>query len=312
MYGGLKIFAGRSHPELARRICEHLDSPLGASDVVRFSNDNLKVRIDENVRGCDVFVLQTAAPPVNDHLVELLIYIDALRHASASRITAVLPHMPYTRSDKKDEPRISITARLMADLLESAGADRVLTMDLHAPQIQGFFRIPVDHLLAEPILADYLREHGTDDTVLVSGDVGGAKDVGRFASRLHLPMAVIDKRRVDDNEKPYPTHVIGDVDGKQAIIVDDEVATGGTLVSAAGFLREHGARRVSAAFTHPILAGDAVSKLDASPLDELVFTDTLPLQGKHSDKFRLLSVSQLFAQAIRRIHDGNSVSSLFR
>lgn len=310
--GALKIFAGRSHPALAARICEILDVPLGQSGVVKFSNENLMVRIDENVRGGDVFVLQTAAPPVNEGLVELLITIDALKHASAGRITAVIPYMPYVRSDKKDKPRISITARLVADLLETAGADRVLTMDLHAPQIQGFFRIPVDHLQAVPILTDHLRSQDLADHVLVAGDAGEAKEVGRFANRLHLPMAIIDKRRYDDSEKPRAAHLIGEIQGKHALIVDDEVSTGGTLIEAANFLKEQGAVSVTAAFTHAVLAGHAVERLEASSIERLLFTDTIPLQGKRSPKFKVLSVAHIFAKAIRRIHDGDSISALFR
>ena len=289
-----------------------LDVPVGRSEVIRFSNENLMVKIDENVRGCDVFVIQTSCPPVNEGLIELLITIDALKHASSGRITAVMPYFPYVRSDKKDKPRISITARLVADLLQTAGADRVVTMDLHAPQIQGFFRIPVDHLQAVPLVADYLRSKDLTDHVLVAGDAGEAKEVGRYANRLHLPMAIIDKRRLDDTEKAIPTHLIGDVEGKHAIIVDDEVATGGTLCEAAAFLKEQGASTVTAAFTHAVLSGTAVAKLDASAIEQLVFTDTIPLAEKTSPKFHVLSVSELFAKAIRRIHDGDSISELFR
>lgn len=312
MNGVLKIFSGRSHPDLARDICRLLDCPLGASHVVKFSNENLMVQIDENVRGDDVFVIQTSAPPVNEGIVEMLITIDALRHASAGRITAVLPYFPYVRSDKKDKPRISITARLMADLLQTAGADRVLTMDLHAPQISGFFRVPVDHLQATPIITDYLRRRGLENTVLIAGDAGEAKEVGRYANRLNLPMAIIDKRRYDDSERPKAAHLIGDVKGMHAIIVDDEVATGGTLIEAARFLEERGAASVSAAFSHAVLSGSAVERLNASNITELVFTNTIPLQGKESPKFKVLSVAEIFAKAIRRIHDGDSISSLFR
>ncbi|MFO0751116.1 MAG: ribose-phosphate pyrophosphokinase [Myxococcota bacterium] len=310
--GSLKIFSGRSHPDLAQEICRHLALPLGRSHVVRFSNENLMVQIDENVRGADVFVVQTSAPPVNEGIVELLITIDALKHASAGRITAVIPYFPYVRSDKKDKPRISITARLMADLLQTAGADRVVTMDLHAPQAQGFFRMPSDHLEAEPIIADYLRKQDLSQCVLVAGDAGEAKEVGRYANRLNLPMAIVDKRRYDDNEQAKATNLIGDVKGRHAIIVDDEVATGGTLIEAAKFLLEKGATKVTAAFTHAVLGGSAVERLDASPIEKLTFTNTIPLQGKTSKKFEVLSVAELFAQAIRRIHDGDSISALFR
>lgn len=312
MNGSLKIFSGRSHPELAQKISKILDTPLGKSHVVRFSNENLLVQIDENVRGHDVFVVQTSAPPVNEGIVELLITIDALRHASAARITAVIPYFPYVRSDKKDKPRISITARLMADLLQTAGADRVLTMDLHAPQIQGFFRIPVDHLQAIPIISDYLLRQDLSDHVLIAGDASEAKDVGRYANRLRLPMAIIDKRRYDDSEVAKAAHLIGDVQGKHAIIVDDEVATGGTLMEAAAFLKDKGAVRVTAAFTHAVLSGNAVERLESSVIERLVFTDTVPLQGKESDKFEVISVAEIFAKAIRRIHKGDSLSELFR
>lgn len=312
MNGALKIFSGRSHPELAQEICRHLALPLGRSHVVRFSNENLMVQIDENVRGADVFVVQTSAPPVNEGLVELLITIDALKHASAGRITAVIPYLPYVRSDKKDKPRISITARLVADLLETAGADRVITMDLHAPQTQGFFRMPTDHLEATPIIADFLRKQDLSQTVLVAADAGEAKEVGRYANRLNLPMAIVDKRRYDDTENAKATNLIGDVRGKHAMVIDDEVATGGTLVEAAKFLLDQGATKVTAAFTHGVLSGSAVEKLDASPIEKLTFTNTIPLQGKKSAKFEVLSVAELFAQAIRRIHDGDSISSLFR
>lgn len=312
MNGALKIFSGSSHPRLAKAICRYLDAELGKSELIKFSNENLMVRINENVRGADVFVIHTSAPPVNEGIIELLIFLDALKHASAGRITAVIPYFPYVRSDKKDKPRISITARLMADLLQTAGADRVVAMDLHSPQIQGFFRIPVDHLQGVPVITDFLRTRKLDNTVLVAGDAGEAKEVGRYCNRLHLPMAIIDKRRHDDSERPEAAHLIGDVEGKDCIIVDDEVSTGRTLIEAANFLMKHNAKSVSAAFTHAILAGDAVSRLDQSVIKELVFTDTVPLHGKESKKFRIQSVAELFAKVIRRIHDGESISALFR
>jgi ribose-phosphate pyrophosphokinase len=310
--GVLKIFSGSSHPELAKKVCHICDVPLGKLEVVRFSNENLMVKVNENVRGCDVFVIQTSAPPVNEGIIELLIMIDALKRASAGRITAVIPYFPYVRSDKKDKPRISITARLMADLLETAGANRVVTMDLHSPQIQGFFRIPVDHLQGFPTICDYLLRQETPDRVLIAGDAGEAKEVGRYANRLHLPMAIIDKRRVDDSEKPKAVHLIGEVEGKHAVIVDDEVATGGTLIEAASYLQQKGAVTVNAAFTHAVLSGHAMERLEASVIQELVFTDTIPLQGKKSKKFTVLSVADMFAKAIRRIHHGESLSELFR
>ena len=312
MNGQLKVFSGRSHPSLARSICRYLDLPLGASDVVRFSNENLMVQIKENVRGCDVFVIQTSTSPVNEGLIELLITIDALRHASARRITAVIPYFPYVRSDKKDKPRISITARLVADLLQTAGADRVLTMDLHSAQIQGFFQIPVDHLQASPIIADYLRQQDLSNVVLVAGDAGEAKEVGSYARRLNLPMAIIDKRRDDDSEKPRAAHLIGEVARCRCIIVDDEVSTGRTLIEAAQFLTENGATSVTAAATHAVLSGGALARLDGSVIEELVFTDTIPINDTLPAKFTILSMAELFAKAIRRIHEGDSISELFR
>ncbi|MDP6943887.1 MAG: ribose-phosphate pyrophosphokinase [Myxococcota bacterium] len=312
MNGALKIFAGRSHPTLAGRICRFLDVPVGAKEVIQFSNENLMVKINENVRGADVFVIQTSCPPIHTGIIELLVTIDALKHASAGRVTAVVPYFPYVRSDKKDKPRISITARLMADLLQTAGADRVVTMDLHAPQIAGFFRIPVDHLQATPLIADDLRQRDLSDSVLVAGDAGEAKEVGRYANRLHLPMAIIDKRRYDDSEKPKPAHLIGDVEGLHAIIVDDEVSTGRTLIEAAAYLKEQGAKSVTAAFTHAVLAGEAIKRLEGSCIEELVCTDTIPLGDKRSPKLRVLGTAEFFAKAIRRIHDGDSISELFR
>lgn len=314
MYGDIKILSGSAHPELARDICKHLGIELCRSSVLRFSNENMLVQVEENVREADVFVIQPSCPPVSDGIVELLITIDALKHASASRITAVLPYFPYARSDKKDRPRISITARLMADLLETAGADRVLTMDLHSPQVQGFFRIPADQLAATPILCDYLSANrDLSNYVLVAGDVGESKDVGAYANRLNLPMAIVDKRRDADDEKARATNLIGDVKGKRALIIDDEIATGGTMIEAARFVLERGATGVEAACIHPVLSGNAVRRIEESPLDSLVTTDTLPLPPeKRIAKLEVQSVAPLFAEAIRAIHDGSSVSRLFR
>lgn len=311
MNARLKVFAGSSHPQLAAQICDALDVPLGKYEVVRFKNDNLMVKIGENVRECDVFYIQTSAEPVNDNVMEALIAIDALKSASAARVTAVLPYFPYARSDKKDRPRISITARLMADLLQTAGADRVLTMDLHSPQIQGFFRVPVDQLIAAPIICNHLRDWDLDNTVLVAGDAGEAKELGRFANRLHLPMAVVDKRRFGDDDRAVATNLIGDVSGMHALIVDDEIATGGTICEAARFLMDEGALSCSVAATHGVLAGPAIDRINKSVFDKVVVTDTIPLDGKSSAKLDVISVSSLFAKAIRRIHDGDSVSDLF-
>jgi ribose-phosphate pyrophosphokinase len=314
MQGDIKVIGGSAHPELARDICKHLGIELTATDVRRFSNENMLVQIQENVREQDVFVIQPSCAPVSDGLVELLITIDALKHASASRITAVVPYFPYARSDKKDRPRISITARLMADLLETAGANRVLTMNLHSPQVQGFFRIPVDQLSGEPILCDYLARHrDLENAVLVAGDVGEAKDLGRYASRLDLPLAIVDKRRDDDEEAPRATNLIGDVEGKLALIVDDEVASGGTLIEAARFVLERGATAVEAAVVHAVLSGRATRRISESPIRSLIVTDTVPVPPeKRTDKLTVLSVAPLFADAIRAIHCGDSVSALFR
>src|SRR5262249_43248797 len=233
----IRLIAGSAHPALAAEIAAHLGLPLTACKVIRFSNENMIVQIEENVRGSDVFVIQPSCPPVSDGIIELLITIDSLKHASADRVTAVLPYFPYVRSDKKDRPRISIAARLMADLLETSGADRVLAMNLHSPQVQGFFRIPVDQLTAIPLICDYIRQNrDLRDVVLVAGDVGEAKDVGTYANYLNLEMAIIDKRRYGDNEQPRAVNLIGDVQGRIALIVDDEVASGGTITEAARFL----------------------------------------------------------------------------
>jgi ribose-phosphate pyrophosphokinase len=281
---------------------------------VRFSNENMLVQIDENVREADVFVIQPSSPPVSDGIIELLITIDALKHASAGRVTAVLPYFPYVRSDKKDRPRISITARLMADLLQAAGADRILTMHLHSPQVQGFFRIPTDQLEAAPILCDYLREsRDLSNYVLVAGDVGEAKDVGHYAARLNLPIAIVDKRRSGDQEVARAVSLIGDVAGKVALIIDDEIASGGTLVEAARFVLERGAVAAEACVVHGVLSGRAIERIEASPLRQLVVTDTIPLAvGKRIAKIEVRSVARLFADAIHAIHDGSSVSRLFR
>ena len=308
----LKVFSGSSHPALAREICDCLGIPLGGVHTVRFSNENLKVKIEENVREQDVFVVQTSAPPLSENIVELLILLDALRHSSARRVTAVLPYFFYARSDKKDEPRISITARLMADLLETAGADRVLTIDMHSPQIQGFFNVPADQLTAVPVLCERLKRDGLADTVVVAADVGETKDAGRFAKRLNLPLAIIDKRRTGDDEKAQARALIGDVRSKRCLLVDDEMATGGTIFSATDFLLESGAHSVQAAVVHPVLSGRAYERLEASRLDRLLVTNTIPLkQDQPRSKVEVLSVAPILAEAIARIHDGRSVSELF-
>jgi ribose-phosphate pyrophosphokinase len=309
----LKIFAGSSHPALARAIARHAKIALGRRRITRFSNENIKVKIDDNVRGSDVFVIQTSTAPLSDHILELLILIDALKFASADRITAVLPYFPYARSDKKDEARISITARLMADLLETSGADRVLTMTLHAPQILGFFRRPADQLLATPILKRHFKRTVRPDTVVVATDAGAGKIAGHFAKRLGLPMAVIDKRRFDDSEKARSTALIGEVRDRDTIIYDDEIATGGSILEAARILRHFGARRVRVGVTHAVLSGPALERLREAALDELVVTDTIPVSPDKIQALpglKVLSTARLFADAILRIHQGRSVSAI--
>jgi ribose-phosphate pyrophosphokinase len=311
--GGLKVFSGASHVPLAREICQELEIPLGRAHTTRFSNENLKIKIDENVREQDVFVVQTACPPLSEHIIELLILLDALKHSSAKRVTAVLPYFPYARSDKKDEPRISITARLMADMVATAGADRVLTVDLHSPQIQGFFSIPADQLTAVPVLCERLKQQDLSNTVVVAADVGEAKDAGRFAKRLDLPLAFIDKRRIGDDEKAQAKNIIGDIVGKNCLLVDDEIATGGTIFAATDFLLERGAASVSAAVVHPVLSGRAIERLSASRLSKLLVTNTIPIAPKTMPpQIEVLSVAPLLAKAIAHIHDGESVSELFR
>jgi ribose-phosphate pyrophosphokinase len=313
MADALKVFSGSAHRELAEEICGNLKIDLGRMTIHKFSNDNIKVKIEENVRNADVFVIQPSSVPVNEGFMELLIIIDAIKHASANRITAVVPYYPYARSDKKDEPRISITARLCADLLETAGADRILTMDLHSPQIQGFCRIPADQLIALPILCNYFNSKLDDDYVVVAADAGGVKNAAGYAKRLHLPLVIIDKRRFSDNDKATVLNIIGDVKGKKAIIFDDEISTGGTLVEVAAELLDYGATEVSAGIVHPVLVGDAIEKISNSRLKELVVTNSLPVPPeKQIDRITVLSVGTLFSEAIARIHNGESVSDLFR
>ncbi len=309
---GLKIFTGNSNPELAQKICDSLEIPLGRALVSTFSDGEIRVEIGENVRGADVFVVQSGAPPVNDHLMELLLMIDALKRASARRITAVIPYYSYSRQDRKNKPRVPITARLVADLITSVGTHRILTMDLHAGQIQGFFDIPVDNLYASPILLPYIREHFDHDLVIVSPDAGGVPRARAYAQRLPAALALIDKRRVNVNEAEV-MNIIGDVEGKTAIILDDMADTAGTLVEATKALLDRGAKEVHACVTHPILSGPAVDRIESSDLKSLVVTDTLPLrpQAAHCEKIRVVSAAGLFSQAIKSIHNEDSISSLF-
>ena len=307
----LKVFAGSSACQLTAAICAELGLPPGSVERTKYYNDCTFVRIEENVRGCDVFVVQTASPPVNDHLVELLMLIDALKGASARRVTAVLPFFFYAQSDQKDVGRISITARLVADLLNAAGVDRVLTLDLHAGQIQGFMHCPTDQLTATPILCDYFAQGDLGNAVAVATDVGRASRVRAFARRLGLGLAIVDKERLD-SEHVVARNVIGDVRGRRVLLFDDLIGTGGSLIDATRLLLHEGAREVSAGAVHGVLARDAIARLQASPLCEVVVTDSLPVSlAAPRPKFTVLSVAPLLASAIRRIHNDESVSALF-
>ena len=306
------IFSGTAHPELTGQICRELGLEPGDISIHTFSNDNIKVKIEQNVREADCFIVQPSCPPVNTGLIELLITIDALKQASAARITAVTPMFPYARSDKKDEPRISITARLVADLLMAAGADRVLTMNLHAPQIAGFFRIPVDHLDARPLLVNHFREKGITNVVTVAPDAGATKWVSGIAARLQTPLAIFDKRRAADDEKAEIEHMIGDVNGRTATVFDDEILSGGSMETVVHALRRNGAEAVYASCVHPCFSGNAVERLERAGVKELVVTNTVPVAHKNKRPFlKVISVAPLFAQAIRNIHIGESVSKLF-
>jgi ribose-phosphate pyrophosphokinase len=310
---GIKIFTGNSNPELAREIARYLGVPMGNAEVGTFSDGEICVNIYETVRGADVFVIQSICHPVNDNLMELLIMIDAFKRASAGRITAVIPYYGYARQDRKAKARDPITAKLVADLITSAGANRVLTMDLHAPQIQGFFNIPLDHLLGMPILAQYFIERGLEgeNVVVVSPDVGSVTRARSFANRLNSSLAIVDKRRPRANVAEV-MNVIGDVKGKKAILIDDLVDTAGTLTQAALALVERGATEIYACCTHGVLSGPGVERVKNSPIRELVITNTIPLPPeKRIDKIKILSVAPLFAEAIDRIYEDISVSPLF-
>ena len=309
----LLVFAGSSSGELAGEICEKLGIAAGRLEVSRFSNGNLLVRILENVRERDVFVIQSFAEPVSDNIMELFITMDALRSASARRITAVIPYYSYARSDKKDAPRISIAGRLMADLIKTAGADRVLTVDLHADSVHGFFSVPVDHLTAMPLIAEAMgREIDPASAVAVATDAGGAKRVGKFAKFLDIPMAIIDKRR-DSDTKVRQGFVVGDVTGRDALIFDDEIATGGTLSATTETLARAGVRKMYMGVTHPVLCGNAVENIVASGLTRLFVGNTVRMgPEKRLGMVSVVSVAPLLAEAIRRIHTGESVGALFK
>jgi ribose-phosphate pyrophosphokinase len=306
------LFAGSASRQLGRRIADYLGVELGASETLRFSEGNLFVRVLENVRGRDVFLVQGTAFPANDNFVELLFWIDALKRASAASVTAVIPYFAYAKGDKKDEPRVSIRARVCADAIEAAGADRVVTLDLHAPQVQGFFRIPVDDLYALPVLCDAIAAKGFGDLVVVAPDAGFAKKARAWANRLHAPTAIADKRRVDHTETAEVVELIGSVEGRTALIVDDFTISAGTLVDAARVLVERGATSVYAAVSHGLLAGEATARLDDSPIERLFMTDSVETQPiELSPKVEVVPIAGLFGEAIRRIARRESISVLF-
>lgn len=308
----LVVFSGRAHPQLTERICDYLQIPQGQVRLYNFSDGENGAQIEENVRGGDVYVVQPTCPPTNDNLMELLILLDACRRSSASGITAVIPYFGYARQDRKDRPRVPITAKLICDLITSAGATRILAMDLHAAQIQGFFNIPVDHLFAAPVLIDEIRRMQLPDMVIVSPDAGGVERARAFAKRLEAGLAIMDKRRTSPNHAEV-LNVIGDVEGRPCVIVDDIVDTAGTLVKTAEVLTSRGASRVLAAGVHPVLSGPAVERIQAASVEQVIVTDTVPLGAAAAacPKIRQLSVAELLGEAIRRIHEGTSVSSLF-
>ena len=310
----LKLFSGRANEPLARTISDYLGVPLGRVDIAGFPDGELRIKLEEDVRGRDVFIIQpTCGPHSNDSLMELLIFIDCARRASAERITAVMPYFGYARQDRKDEGRVPISAKLVANLIATAGADRVLTMDLHAAQIQGFFDIPVDNLYAEPVLSRYYRQQQWQNLVLVSPDVGNAKRAGDYAKRLGAQIAVVDKRRVSGRHVEV-SRIVGEVGGKTVLMVDDMVSTAGTVCSAATICKEHGATAIFVGATHGVLCGQAVERIQQAPIDEVVVTDTIPVGQDKIDaigKIRVLSVAELMGEAIHRIHNDESVSSLF-
>ena len=309
----LKVFSGNANPKLAQSVCDYLNIPIGEAEVFKFSNDNTFVRILENIRQRDVFIIQSICTPVNDNLMELLILIDAAKRASAGRVTAVVPYYGYGRTDKKDQPRVPITARLVADLLTVAGADRLLTIDLHAGQIQGFFNIPVDELTALTILSRYFQDKGLDNPVVVAVDTGIAKRARDMAELLQAPLAIIEKRRIGNDDQAESLNVIGEVEGMTALTFDDEVDTGGSLTSASEALAKRGVKEVYACVTHPILSNQAPARVAGSPLRELVVTDTIPVpQDKRNGKINVLSVAPMLGEAIRRIHEGQSVGEMFK
>ncbi|MBI4972034.1 MAG: ribose-phosphate pyrophosphokinase [Candidatus Omnitrophica bacterium] len=311
MRNKISILTGSSNPELAKAICNYLEVPLGQAVVDRFPGGEIHVQIKDNIRGKDIFIVQPTCEPPNANLMELLILIDAAKRASASRVTAVLPYYGYARQDRKDRPRVPITAKLVANLITTAKADRVLTMDLHAGQIQGFFDIPVDHLYSINVLVDYFKKKKIKDLIVVSPDVGGIKMARAYSKALNVPFAIVDKQRESDRQTRV-MNIIGNVRGKNVVIVDDLVSTAGSLVEAANALKEQGVKDIYAAIVHPVLAGPAIERLQGSVIRELVVTDSIPLsKEKRIPKIKVLSVAPLLAEAIQRIHEDRSVSSLF-
>jgi len=306
----LKIFTGNAHPRLAQDVCDYMGLELGKARVGRFADAEINVQIDENVRGADCYLVQPTCRPVNEHIMELLIMIDALRRASAGRITAVIPYFGYARADRKSAPRVPISAKLVANLITTAGANRVIAMDLHAAQIQGFFDIPVDHLIAAPVIVDYFRKKGLKDLVVVSPDVGGVERARAMAKRLEARLAIVDKRRPHPNEASV-YNLIGEVEGHDALVLDDMIDTGGTLVKVAAKLRERGARRIYAACMHGVLSGATTDLIARSELEELVLTDSIPVHHLAGDKIKILSIAPLMGEAILRNNRGLSISELF-
>jgi len=308
----MKVFTGNAHPALARAVTEYLDMPLGNCEVFEFSNENIFVRILENVRQRDVFVIQPLCSPVSKSLIELLIMLDAFKRASAERITAVIPYYGYGRTDKKDQPRVPITARLVADLLTVAGANRLLTVDLHAAQIQGFFSIPVDELTALYLLGHYFEERRFDDLVVVATDIGISKRARDLATKLNAPLAIMEKRRLGNTAQTETLNVIGDVKGKVALTVDDEIDTAGSLVNTVSVLEGQGAKEIYACCTHPVFSDKAIERIALCPVKEVVVTNTIPVTSeKKLDKITVLSIAQLLGEAIRRIHTGQSIGAMF-
>jgi ribose-phosphate pyrophosphokinase len=308
----IRIFSGNSHPALGEAIAHSLGVPVGRAYLSRFSDGEIWFQIQDNVRGADVFVVQPTGPPVNENLMELLVMLDAFKRSSASRITAVIPYYGYARQDRKDKPRVPISAKLVADLLSAAGTDRILTMDLHASQIQGFFDMPVDHLFAAPVIIDYVAKLNLPDLTIVSPDAGGVERARAYAKRLDAALAIVDKRRDQPNVAEVH-HVIGDVDGRTALIVDDIVDTAGTLAQVGQAIKHAGAREVYASCSHAVLSGQAITKIEKSPISKLIVTDSIPLaeEKKRSGKIVVLSVAELLGKAIKNIHDEASVTSLF-